>query len=397
MDQQKKKKRDLYPLVIAFLAGVSVTLLTAIGGILLIRYHWPEGAMRTPVGIFASEKTRAIVNLIDEVYVGEIEEEKMADAMYRGLISGLGDRYSTYYTEEEYKSIRESQLGHYKGIGITVSLEGDYLRVEGVSEGSSAEEAGLLAGDRILAIDGEEVAGKTLDQAISLIRESQKEETELLISREGEEEAFSVCVTLSELDSISVASTLLEDTIGYIRIKNFTALTPDQFQEALEDMKGQGAKKLIVDLRNNPGGLLSAVCDTLRLILPKGLIVYTLDKKGVQHDYDCEGETPLELPLVVLVNSNSASASEIFTGAVQDYEIGTIVGTKTFGKGIVQDAFTFPDHSVVRLTISHYYTPLGKDIHGVGITPDVIVELPSDAEEDLQLKKAIEILEKSEF
>ena len=151
-------------------------------------------------------------------------------------------------------------------------------------------------------------------------------------------------------------------------------------------------ERLIIDLRGNPGGLVTAVCDTLRQILPEGLIVYTEDKNGKREEYTCDGDTPISIPLVVLVNENTASAAEIFTGAVKDYGIGTIVGTTTFGKGIVQNTFQFSDGSVVKLTIAHYYTPLGNDIHKVGITPDVEVELPDDATSDVQLEKALEVV-----
>ena len=185
---------------------------------------------------------------------------------------------------------------------------------------------------------------------------------------------------------------MLNETDAYLAISQFTGLTSDQFASVYQDLKNQGMQRLIIDLRGNPGGLLSAVCDTLRQILPEGLIVYTEDKQGDREEYTCDGETPLDIPLVVLVNENSASAAEIFTGAVKDYGIGAIVGQQTFGKGIVQDFYGLPDGSVVKLTVAHYYTPNGNDIHGVGIAPDVTVEQPEDSETDVQLQKALEVL-----
>ena len=185
---------------------------------------------------------------------------------------------------------------------------------------------------------------------------------------------------------------MLDEEIGYISVVEFDRVTADQFKSKIEELQGEGMKRLIIDLRGNPGGLVTAVCDTLRQILPEGLIVYTEDTNGKREEYTCDGDTPISIPLVVLVNENTASAAEIFTGAVKDYGIGTIVGTTTFGKGIVQNTFQLSDGSVVKLTIAHYYTPLGNDIHKVGITPDVEVELPDDATSDVQLEKALEVV-----
>ena len=195
-----------------------------------------------------------------------------------------------------------------------------------------------------------------------------------------------------KLAAIVADGKMLDDKIGYLAISEFTGLTSEQFQKVYQSLQDQGMERLIIDLRGNPGGLVTAVCDTLRQILPEGLIVYTEDKNGKREEYTCDGDTPISIPLVVLVNENTASAAEIFTGAVKDYGIGTIVGTTTFGKGIVQNTFQLSDGSVVKLTIAHYYTPLGNDIHKVGITPDVEVELPDDATSDVQLEKALEVV-----
>ena len=190
----------------------------------------------------------------------------------------------------------------------------------------------------------------------------------------------------------SVNSRMLENQVGYIQITEFTGVTASQFQTAYEELTAQGMQKLVIDLRGNPGGLVDSVCDTLSQILPEGVIVYTEDKNGNRSERDCAGESPIDIPLAVLVNEESASASEIFAGAVKDYEIGTIVGTTTYGKGVVQNTFRLSDGSVIRLTIAHYYTPEGNDINGVGITPDVEVEQSEDSETDVQLEKALEVL-----
>ena len=320
--------------------------------------------------------------------------------MYRGLISGLGDPYADYYTAEEYEQLLSSQEGYYEGVGITIgqteSETGaetpDGLEIVEVKEDSPAAQAGIQAGDRLLAVNGTDVTDMSVTEVATLIRTAEDETIVLTLSREGSDEEIVAEVTRERLETDTVAGKMLNETDAYLAISQFTGLTSDQFASVYQDLKNQGMQRLIIDLRGNPGGLLSAVCDTLRQILPEGLIVYTEDKQGDREEYACDGETPLDIPLVVLVNENSASAAEIFTGAVKDYGIGAIVGQQTFGKGIVQDFYGLPDGSVVKLTVAHYYTPNGNDIHGVGIAPDVTVEQPEDSETDVQLQKALEVL-----
>ena len=329
--------------------------------------------------------------------MGEKDEEALAEGMYRGLLSGLGDRYADYYTEEEFQELATSQEGYYEGVGITIGQteEGAGLTIVEVTDGSPAAEAGIQAGDILIAVDGTDVTSMTVTEAAALIREGENDTIALTVEREGTGQ-IQMEVTREKLETQTVAGKMLTDTIGYLAISQFTGLTSDQFADVYQQLQEEGLQKLLIDLRGNPGGLVTAVCDTLRQILPEGLIVYTEDKQGNREEYTCEGETPLDIPLVVLVDENTASAGEIFTGAVKDYGLGTIVGTQTFGKGIVQDFYTLPDQSVVKLTVAHYYTPKGNDIHGVGIAPDVEAEQPEDAESDVQLEKAIEVLEAME-
>ena len=381
----------------SFLAGaVTVILLLTIFRT-ASHFIWLPGGTDTPTSVQTSEKIRTIEQLIDEVYVGEKDEEALAEGMYRGLISGLGDRYADYYTEEEFQELATSQEGYYEGVGITIGQteEGAGLTIVEVTDGSPAAEAGIQAGDILIAVDGTDVTSMTVTEAAALIREGENDTINLTVEREGTGQ-IQAEVTREKLETQTVAGKMLTDTIGYLAISQFTGLTSDQFADVYQQLQEEGLQKLLIDLRGNPGGLVTAVCDTLRQILPEGLIVYTEDKQGNREEYTCEGEMPLDIPLIVLVDENTASAGEIFTGAVKDYGLGTIVGTQTFGKGIVQDFYTLPDQSVVKLTVAHYYTPKGNDIHGVGIAPDVEAEQPEDAESDVQLEKAIEVLEAME-
>lgn len=378
----------------SFLKGAAAMLVLILAAHLVLQGFWLPGTTDTPTGLQTGTKIRTIERLIDEVYVGDKEEEKLSEGLYRGMISGLGDPYANYYTEEEFAELSESQEGYYEGVGITLGKteEQDELTILEVQDGTPAQEAGIQAGDVLKAVNGTDVTSASVSEAASLIRAGDSETVTLTLAREGVPEPFEAKVTREKLETETVAGKMLDEEIGYLAISEFTRLTPEQFQNVFEQLKEQGMQKLLIDLRGNPGGLLTAVCDTLRQILPKGLIVYTEDKQGNREEYTCDGETPLDIPLVVLVDENTASAAEIFSGAVKDYQIGTIVGTQTFGKGIVQDFFTLPDQSVVKLTVAHYYTPKGNDIHGVGVAPDVKVEQPENTETDVQLQKATEIL-----
>lgn len=389
-DKRQEKNRDRKN----FLAGAAAMLVVMLIVYLFLQVFWLPGGTDTPDSIQTGTKIRTIEKLIDEVYVGDKDEEQLAESMYRGMISGLGDPYANYYTEEEYQELSESQEGYYEGIGITLGQkeEGAALEIMEVQQDTPAAQAGIQAGDVLKAVNGTDVSEATVSEAAQLIRTAESETVTLTLQREGEEEPIQVEVTRERLETETVAGKMLDESIGYLAISEFTRLTPDQFRTVFEQLKEEGMQKLLVDLRGNPGGLLTAVCDTLRQILPEGLIVYTEDKQGNREEYTCDGETPLDLPMVVLVNGDTASAAEIFSGAVKDYGIGTIVGTQTYGKGIVQDFYTLPDQSVVKLTVAHYYTPKGNDIHGVGIEPDVKAEQPEDSETDVQLQTAIEVL-----
>ena len=346
-------------------------------------------------------KMQALESTIDKYfYLDRKTNDELRDGIYKGMMSALGDPYTEYYSKEELVEIENSISGIYYGIGAQVNLdtETQLPKISGVIENTPAEEAGLHVDDLIYKVDGKEIYGMSLTEAVTLIRGEEGTQVMLTIIRDGEKDVLEIPVTRRKVVNPTAKGKMLEDQIGYIQITEFDAVTSDQFETELNKLKGEGMEKLIIDLRGNPGGSLEAVLGVARQILPKGLVVYMEYKDGTRKDYECDGEHPLNMPLVVLVNGNSASASEVLSGAIQDHGVGTLVGTTTYGKGIVQQMIDFKDGTAVKITICGYCTPNGRDIHGVGIEPDVVCEFDSDAyydEEnpvDNQLEKAKEIL-----
>lgn len=346
------------------------------------------------------EKIDTLMQVIDYYYLYDYDEGEMIDAIYKAVMDSLGDPYSIYYTEEEYNSFLESSSGSYCGIGVVVQQNVQTGIVTAVRpyQNCPGYEAGIRPGDLILAVGGTEITGMDLNAAVALIRG--EEGTSVTITLQRDDEVFDVEVTRRQIDVETVTYRMLDDNIGYIQVDEFDEVTAKQFSEALDTLIDQGMEALVIDIRDNPGGLLNVVVDMLDEILPEGVIVSVKDKNGKTEEYRSDAETKLEVPLAVLVNGNSASASEIFAGAVKDYGVGTIVGTTTFGKGIVQTIFSLNDGTGMKLTIEDYYTPSGKSIHKIGVSPDVEIDLPDELkvlvdipeDEDTQLQKAIEIL-----
>lgn len=349
------------------------------------------------------KKLERLDKVIDQSYMEEVDEDALVEGIYKGYVAGLGDPYSNYFTRQEYEDLMESSSGVYFGIGASVSqdITTGIIKIVKPFLSSPAYEEGLLPEDVLYKVDGEEVTGKDLTEVVSKIKGPEGTTTDLIIIREGESEELEFTVPRRKIEIPTIEYTMLDNQIGYISILEFDQITVEQFRNAVEDLENQGQRGLIIDVRDNPGGLLDAVCNMLNRLLPEGLIVYTEDKYGNREEIKSDGKEVFDKPLVVLTNGNSASASEIFAGAIQDYEIGTIVGTTTFGKGIVQSIFPFPDKSAIKVTVSKYFTPKGRDIHEVGIVPDVEIELNDELrrqvviekDEDNQLQKGIEVLE----
>lgn len=359
-----------------------------------------KGTAESVVSEDTEKKLEAIEDVIDEYYYqdADIDVDAMTEGMYAGMVNALGDPYSVYYTEEEWNDMMQDTAGIYYGIGAYLMIDPNtgLGKISGVIENTPAEEAGLRADDLLYLVDGESTMGMELSEIVTRVKGEEGTKVHLTIYREGETDYLEIDVERRQIEAPTVKYEMLENDIGYIQITEFDEVTTDQFTEAMAVIKGSGAKGLVLDLRGNPGGSLNVVVDIARQILPKGLIVYTEDKYGERDEYTCDGRNELDMPLAVLVNGNSASASEILAGAIKDYHKGTLVGTTTFGKGIVQRVLPLTDGTALKLTISAYYTPNGNNIHGVGIEPDVVCEFDSDAyydrDVDNQLEKAVAVL-----
>lgn len=342
------------------------------------------------------QKAEAIQQVIDKLYLEEEDVQAVQEGVYKGMVSALGDPYSVYYTKEEYDAFQESYTGEYCGIGASLLQNADtgLITIVKTFKGSPAQEAGLKTDDILYKVEGEEVTGEDLSEVVARVKGKEGTTVKVTIMRGTEE--MDLELVRKTISVPTVEYEMLDNNMGYIIISEFDEITTSQWMEAYETLKQQGMTSLIVDLRNNPGGGLSVVAEILDSILPEGMIVYHEDKNGQREEYKSDEEHKIEVPLAVLVNGNSASASEIFAGAVKDYGIGTLIGTTTFGKGIVQQMVSLGDGSAMKVTISKYYTPNGVCIHGTGIEPDIQVEFDAEAyekdESDNQLQKAIEVL-----
>lgn len=380
------------------LTGVLVVALAA-GGVKFVQQRQYNGVLSDSSHV---QKIEYLEKMIDQEYLGEVDNAEMAEGIYAGLVYGLGDVYSRYYTADEYAQETASTDGAYAGIGVSIQKnKNGGVQIAECYEGGPGAEAGLQTGDVITAINDTDVTDMELSDVVSLIRENKDNTIVLTVFRENEEKSREISVDVTDVELPSVFGEMLDKKTGYIQITQFTGVTPQQYKDMFAELKDKGMERLVIDLRDNPGGLLTSVCDILREILPEGLIVYTEDKYGNREEENCDGKHQLDMPLAVLVNENSASASEIFAGAVQDHEVGTIVGITTYGKGVVQELRQLSDGSAVKLTVSNYYTPNGNSINKVGIKPDVEVKLASELlnkdeithEEDNQLQKALNVIE----
>ena len=342
-------------------------------------------------------KMSIVENIVRKNYWQDIDEETLEQGVYRGILDSLEDPYSVYYTAEELEKLREETQGIYYGIGAYISQNTDigYAQISKVIKNTPAAESGLMQDDIIYKVNDEDMQGKDSNYVVSRIKGDEHTYVKITVIRENEKDPIDFDVERRKIETPTVEYTMYEDNMAYIQISEFDIVTTSQFENAYEQAKKDGMKGLIIDLRSNPGGNLSTVCEIARMILPKGLIVYTEDKYGKREEYTCDGSHQIDVPLVVLTNGHSASASEILAGAIKDYKIGKLVGTTTFGKGIVQSVLSLSDGSAVKLTVSSYFTPNGNNIHEIGIEPDVEVEFDSEQYKngvDNQLERGKEVL-----
>lgn len=412
-EQEKKREKGSFVsgLMVGILSTVVVTIIIAICVIFVGKQSKkPNVKTDQPLDEILKEddfvdedmlqKLSTIEDMIDVYFYQEdVDDALLEEGVYQGVLGALGDPYTCYYTAEELNKLMEQTSGIYYGIGAYVSLDetGLYPMITQPIAGSPAEEADLRPGDIIYEINGESTYGKNLDSAVAMIKGKEGTEVELTIVRSTETDYLYVTLLRRLVEAPTVEFEMLEDGMAYIQITEFSDVTVPQFADALAGARASDMKGLILDLRANPGGSLTAVVDVAKMLLPEGLVVYTEDKYGHRDEYKCDGKREFDKPLVVLVDGNSASASEVLAGAIKDYELGVLVGTKTFGKGIVQKVYSLNDGSAVKMTVSSYYSPKGINIHGTGIEPDKECKFDAEAyyaEEsvDNQLEYAKEVL-----
>ena len=405
--QEPEKDRRLAGRFIAgILIGFLIALLVVSGSVFYLLYY-NKALVASTLGLDGSDildesvasKIKALESVIDTYYYKtDVDKQDEINGMYKGLMDSLGDPYTVYYTEEELNEMMNSTKGIYYGIGAYVSYDTtlNMARISGVMPGSPAEEAELCVDDIIYEVDKVSTQGLSLEEVVGMIKGEAGTTVHLTLVRTGVADNVEVDVERAQIEVPTVSTEVYNDNIGYLKITEFDDVTTDQFIEGMAELRAQNIEGLIIDLRSNPGGNLSTVCDIARQLLPKGVIVYTEDRDGNKEYYNCDGENEIDIPVVVLTNQYSASASEILAGAIKDYNIGKLVGKTTYGKGIVQRIFDLRDGTAVKITVSSYYTPSGVNIHGVGIEPDVEVDYDPEAyaadKTDTQLDKAIEVM-----
>lgn len=367
-----------------------------------------EGVSANIVDNSVRAKINDLTALIKAYYYEDVEEEDLTEGLYKGLFASLEDPYSAYYTEEEYEEMMISASAQYTGIGAVLQQDPDTMRVKIVKvyDDTPAQEAGLEAEDTVVMVDEIDSRSMELSELVTHIRGKENSKVRLIISREGEFEEREFQVKRAQVDVPTVEGMMMEDTIGLVVINEFGKATAADFKETVENLQAEGMEKIIIDLRDNPGGMLDSVTEVMDYILPEGLIVYVEDKYGNRQEETSDAEQYLDMPVAVLINGNSASCSEIFAGAIRDYDYGVLIGTTTFGKGVVQTVRPLSDNSAIKLTTAKYFTPKGENIHGTGIEPDIELEYKYtgkreagavyDYTKDNQVKRALKELQKME-
>lgn len=336
-------------------------------------------------------KLNELEQYIQEKYYIPVEEDALTKGMYKGLFWGIGDPYSAYLTEEEYNEIMISTTGEYQGIGVTIAPdENGLINVVSPIDGSPAKKAGIESGDKIIRVGSKTYDSSSIDQAVAAMRGKPGTKVELTILRGESQLEFNII--RANIIMQTVRSEVLDGKIGYIRISSFEEKTAKDFKQHLRDLELKGVKGLVLDLRDNGGGLVDVSVEVADMLLDEGIVTYTEDRQGNKNYYKSSAGAT-KLPYTVLVNGGTASASEIVTAAIKDRKTGKIVGTTTYGKGIIQSIEKLSNGDAVKLTVMQYFSPDGNVIHKVGVKPDVVTEALAEDQTDKQLEKAIELLE----
>ncbi|EOU1671893.1 S41 family peptidase [Clostridium perfringens] len=406
-----KKKKGFRALAmgvaLTLIIGVSVyagNRLTAFGILPITSVSAVQSSLEKVNDTENFKKVLEVREMLYRWYDGEIDDSKLAEGAIKGMVSSLGDQYTYYMNEKEFSDFKEKSQGNYMGIGIQVAVKDSKIVVISPIQGGPAEKAGIKTGDIILKVNGEPVSGNELDKAVSMMKGTTKENIKLTLYREGKGE-FDVDVMRDVIKTVNVKSEMIDGDIGYIEVLAFDEGTAKDFETQLKALEEKGMKGLILDLRGNPGGFMKECVDLVSNFVPKDkVIVSTIDKYGNKEESVSKGGIAQGMPLVVLIDGGTASASEIVAGAIRDYDLGTLVGTTSFGKGIVQVVLDKigqeKDGTALKVTISKYYTPNGENIHKKGIGPDVTVEYSKELKEktysrstDPQFEKALEIIQ----
>ena len=367
----EKKEKSALSFIIGFIAGVALVLVI----------YFAAFRFSNSLSLHTQKKIGTLESTIDRYYMGEREAEAEADGIYKGIVSSLGDKYAQYYTTEELTRSREDSAGEFSGIGCTIALDEDYqvCYVASVMEGYSAEKAGIKTGDYFIEVDGEDATGWTASEVASHVKGETGSTVKLTMLRDTEELHFTVERVKVESHTVDSRMEDEEKKIGYIHILEFDSITVSQFKDAKEALEKEGMQAIILDLRSNPGGLVDSCADIGSQMLPKGVIAYSETKDGRRFEWNSDGKHEIDIPVIILVNQNTASAAEILTGAMKDYKKATVMGTTTFGKGIIQNTYGLGDGTAVEFTVGQYYLPNNETIHGKGIDPDIEIELDSEA------------------
>lgn len=392
-----EKKSFFKGLAVGVLTMAVVAVIVVSGGLF---YIFGTQAIASP-NLSMEKKIDLITAYLDKFYVDEVDKSKLEEGIYEGLVASLGDPYTNYISAENMETFLTDTQGSFSGIGIVVTVNKNENSIVVVSpiSGTPAAKAGIQADDRIVKVDDIDVSGDKLQDAVSMMQGEIGKNVKVTVWRPSANKMIDFQLKRETINEETVTHKMLADEIGYIKITQFKENTYDQFMENYETLQSKKMKGLIIDVRNNPGGLLDVVEKIADKLVPEGTLVYTIDKEGKRQDFISDKEK-IDIPLCLLVNGSSASASEILSGAVQDMGVGKLVGTQTFGKGLVQGIYRLKDGSGLKITIQKYYTPKGVCIQGEGITPDYVVELPEELQymltipedKDTQLEKAVEVI-----